>query len=111
LGLDKPEIIELRNKIELRQFLPEQEWPNDRPARVIVEFKDGLTISRECMSAKGGPDRPFTEEEILKKVSQLTSDVYPNLAPALVEFLTLTSEKKVECWDSVVARLVGGNHL
>jgi 2-methylcitrate dehydratase PrpD len=108
LALRKPEIVELRSKIELRPFLPEQEWPNDRPARVTVELKNGVVLTRECMSAKGGPDRPFTEEEILRKVTQITSDVYPDLAPSLTEFLALTSEKKAERWDTLVGRLIGG---
>ena len=61
------------------------------------------------MSAKGGPDRPFTEEEILAKVTQLTSDVYPNLASTLTDLLELTPVKKAERWDTLVGRLVGSD--
>jgi hypothetical protein len=76
---------------------------------VTVELKNDRVLTGECMSAKGGPDRPFTEEEILTKVTQLTSDVYPNLAPTLTELLALTPMKKVERWETLVARLVRGD--
>ena len=109
LALHQPEVVELRGRIELRPFLPEQEWPNDRPARVTVELKNGQVLSRDCMSAKGGPDRPFTEEEILAKVTQLTSEVYPNLASTLTDLLVLTPVKKAERWDTLVGRLIGGD--
>jgi 2-methylcitrate dehydratase PrpD len=108
-ALHQPEIVDLRGRIEMRPFLPEQEWPNDRPARVTVQLKDGRVLSRDCMSAKGGPDRPFTEEEILAKVVQLTSDIYPHLAPTLIDLLTLTLAKKEERWDTLVGRLTGGD--
>ncbi len=109
LALHQPEVVELRGRIELLPFLPEQEWPNDRPARVTVELKNGQVLSRDCMSAKGGPDRPFTEEEILAKVTQLTSGVYPNLASTLTDLLVLTPAKKTERWDTLVERLIGGD--
>lgn len=111
LALHRPEIAQLRDKIELRQFLPEQDWPNDRPARVTVELTDGHTFTRECLSARGGPDKPFTEEEILGKGTKLTSDVYPKLIPTLAEYLTLTNAKKAERWDRLVANLVEGGNL
>lgn len=109
LALHHPEIVELRGKIELRPFLPEQESPNDRPARVTVELMDGQVLSRDCMSARGGSDRPFTEEEILTKVSQLTGDVYPDLAPRLADLLVLTPVKKAERWDTLIGHLIGGD--
>ena len=108
-ALHKPGIAELRGKIELRPFHPEQGWPNDRPARVTVELKNGQVLSRDCMSARGGPDRPFTEEEILAKVTQLTSDVYPHLASTLTDLLELTPVKKAERWDTLVGRLTEGH--
>lgn len=105
--LANSEIAKLREKIELRPFLPEQPWPNDRPARLTVELNDGRTLSRECLSAKGGPDRPFTEGEILRKVTDLTRDVYPNFGSTITELLKFPSAKKAERWDEVVGRLVG----
>jgi 2-methylcitrate dehydratase PrpD len=109
LALRRPEIAKLRDKIELRQFLPEQPPPNDRPARVTVELTDGRTITRECMSARGGPDKPFTEEEILEKGTKLTSDVYPKLISTLAEYLALTDAKKATRWDGLVNSLVGSD--
>ena len=37
---------------------PVLEPPNDWPARVTWELEDGARVARECLSAKGGPNRP-----------------------------------------------------
>lgn len=104
--LNDPKVAGLRNKIELKPFLPMYPWPNDRPSRVTIEFEDGFTLSRECLSARGGPDRPFSEREILDKVSSLTSHVYPNFTRTIEDLLTLRPARQGERWDQFVERLV-----
>jgi 2-methylcitrate dehydratase PrpD len=108
LSLRNPDVLELRNKVKLRPFLPEREWPNDRPSRVIVELHDGLIVSQECISAKGGPDRPFTEKEILEKVKNISKDSYPFLTETLTSFLDPSPAKLAQSWNSVVMLLTGG---
>ncbi len=107
-SLTSPEIAQLRESVELRRFLPDQPWPYDRPARVTAVFEDGNSLTKECLSAKGGPDRPFSVEEILKKISTLTGEVYPNLTPTVVDLLTLNGSMRAKRWDELVAQLTQG---
>jgi 2-methylcitrate dehydratase PrpD len=108
-ALASPEITKLRDRVELRRFQPEQAWPHDRPARVIVEFENGERMARECLSARGGPDRPLSTEEILEKISHLTEQVYPNFAPTIVEILALDPASKTRHWEEIVAQLTRGD--
>jgi 2-methylcitrate dehydratase PrpD len=101
-----PEIKRLLTSVELRLFEPEQNWPNDRPARVTVELEDGTSLSRECMSAAGGPDRPFSEKQILDKISHYTGDVYPNFRTTLDGFLRQEPDVLKGSWDGFVGRLI-----
>ncbi len=101
-----PEIKRLLTSVELRLFEPEQDWPNDRPARVTVELEDGTSLSRECMSAAGGPDRPFSEKQILDKISHYTGDVYPNFRTTLDGFLRQEPDVLEGSWGGFVGRLV-----
>ncbi|MBV7484072.1 MmgE/PrpD family protein [Bordetella sp. BOR01] len=54
--------------------------PNDRPARVEIRFTDGSSLAGECLSARGGADRPFAPDELMDKIRQLTSETFPGLA-------------------------------
>lgn len=108
-SLYNADVVHLRRKVELRPFLPEQEWPNDRPARVTVELDNGHILTRQCMSAKGGPSRPYTDDEIIKKVIRITKDVYPRLSTILTDIYALTPDKKAKGWDALVMQIIGGN--
>jgi hypothetical protein len=60
------------------------------------------------LSAKGGPDQPFSKEEILLKLATLTKDVYPAMALMVGEFLTLDEKFISAAWNKLVADLVTG---
>lgn len=107
-ALAMPEVARLRKAVQLEPFLPEQAWPHDRPARVTVELDDGRTLTEECLSARGGPDRPLSEVEVLGKVSRLTGDVYPDLGAVVSDLLERSPARTAEGWDEVVARFTGG---
>ncbi|MEW6266998.1 MAG: MmgE/PrpD family protein [Thermodesulfobacteriota bacterium] len=104
--LGDEEIARLRNKVELRLREPQEPWPHDRAARLTVEFEDGATLSRECLSAAGGPDRPFTERQILDKVSLLTRDVYPRLAEEAERLIGLDPTLLDLRWEELVTLMV-----
>ncbi|MGE0311738.1 MAG: MmgE/PrpD family protein [Lautropia sp.] len=74
-------IAALRARIELRPFLPERPWPEDRPARIRVRMRDGREHLAECPSAQGGPDRPFEESTLWAKIASLAGTTMPGLAP------------------------------
>ncbi len=107
--LDDPGIAGLRARVELKPFEPELPAPNDRPARVTWLFKSGERRVSECLSARGGPDRPFSPQEIMAKLAGIAAPVYPSLPP-LAEALIDLDPAILECgWENVVARLTGAN--
>ena len=107
-SLTLPAIAKLREKVELRPYLPEMPPPNDRPARVTLEMEDGSTLGGECLSARGGPDRPFSEEEVLDKVRGLTAQVYPAFGKTAAELLGLPARRMEQPWGEIVGLLTGG---
>ena len=74
--LTDPDIAALREKVRLQPFSPHRPAPNDRPSRVTVVYGDGERATAECLSARGGPDRPFTDAEILRKAADLTEGCF-----------------------------------
>jgi 2-methylcitrate dehydratase PrpD len=84
-SLADPAIAALRKRIHLEAHKDIQAWPRDRPARVEVTFSDGRRISANVESARGGPDDPFSEQELRAKIAALTADLYPAMAPRLAQ--------------------------
>ena len=101
--LSHPAIAALREKVTIGAFEPEPVWPNDRPARVIWELADGARVVRECPSAKGGPDRPFTEAEIRAKILSIVGEPYPKLPAVLEGVMDLDSDTLAQSWRETVA--------
>lgn len=104
-ALQDPRIAALRSRVKVVPFLPELPAPNDRPARVSVRLRDGRSLDGECLSAPGGPDRPFPESAIMRKIATLTGDVYPRFASLVGEWIAPTTTQLAEPWESIVARL------
>jgi hypothetical protein len=50
---------------------------------VTWHFRDGGKGEAECLSARGGPDQPFSEATIREKIDSLTSPIFPRLARGL----------------------------
>jgi 2-methylcitrate dehydratase PrpD len=87
-ALAEPQVAALRQKVELRDHPQKLPWPNDRPSRVTLTFEDGTRATGEVMSARGGPDRPFSDAEVEAKIGRLTAAKFPRFletfAPLLV---------------------------
>lgn len=60
-----------------------REWPLDRPGRITLLLEDGEKLSAGRASARGGPDQPFADAEIEKKISMLSSQSAPGLPRAV----------------------------
>ena len=103
--LDDPSIASLRSKVGLRLYQPEMEWPNDRPARVTITFDGGSTLVGECLSARGGRDRPFSPQVILDKTAALTVGIYPDFAAVASDLVDLDEELLAHPWGDLVHRL------
>lgn len=102
--LNDPVIGDLRHRIELRRYEPVLPRPHDRPARITFELTDGSTVTRECLSAEGGPDRPFTDQVILDKVREITRASCPRFGAAFEDLLDLDAGKLQRPWGSLIER-------
>ena len=102
-SLEDPRIDAIRQKVEIRSFENIPEWPNDRPSRIRMTLADGATYEAECMSARGGPDRPFERDEILAKIDGICDPVYPALGATARRAVALEAALLDTPWDQVVA--------
>ncbi|MBV9824159.1 MAG: MmgE/PrpD family protein [Alphaproteobacteria bacterium] len=105
--LDQPVIAALRQRVRMAPYQPPQAPPNDRPSRITVRFVDGKRVTGECLSARGGSDRPFGRPELLAKLAELTAGIYP-AAPAVLESLIdLAPRRKHQGWADIVGDICG----
>jgi 2-methylcitrate dehydratase PrpD len=51
------------------------QFPDRCQAHIEVNFKNGERYERRFLKAKGDPDDPFTDEELLSKLKQLTEPI------------------------------------
>jgi 2-methylcitrate dehydratase PrpD len=71
-SVNRPEIQNFMKKVECR-VRPDAEWadmrlhPWNHPAHVIITLKNGLRYTGKAACARGYPDLPLTEEEIITK--------------------------------------------
>ena len=84
-----PDIVRLRPLVTMRLLQPELPPPNDRASRVSVTLRDGRTVSRECLSAVGSPDRPLDSATLEQKLVDNTSACYPKAAAVLQRLMRL----------------------
>lgn len=96
-------IAQLRRRVVIVPFAPPGEWPNDRPSRVALRLSDGRVLEGECLSARGGPDRPFSPAEIIAKAEGILGGVYPRASAPLVAAAGLDEATLVRSWRAVVA--------
>ncbi len=100
--LAEPAIGRLRERVTMAPWAPALAPPNDRPARVIVELRDGSRIEGECLSAAGGPDRPLPLATVLEKMSSLAAPVYPGIRPVFEDLVRMTPPRMTQGWAGIV---------
>ncbi|MFQ5566678.1 MAG: hypothetical protein ACE5EU_09975, partial [Paracoccaceae bacterium] len=103
--IDNPEVAALRRKVTLAPYEPEPEWPNDRPARVTWTLDDGTRLTEEVLSARGGPDLPFTPDEIRAKIHGIVARPYPAMAPELDRLMALEGAALERSWAETVGAM------
>jgi 2-methylcitrate dehydratase PrpD len=106
-SLNDPQIDAIRRKVDIAPFEAIPEWPNDRPSRIRLTLDDGATFQSECMSARGGPDRPFARDEILEKIDGICDPVYPTLGGIARQAIALDAALLGQSWDRTVAEFTG----
>jgi 2-methylcitrate dehydratase PrpD len=105
--LTNPELVALRRKVEIAAFEPVMPPPNDRPARVTITLRDGRRLRSECLSAQGGRDRPFAEEQIIEKFRANVEAAYPESSEHLLPLVQQPHAVRTT-WRTLVAQITGG---
>lgn len=105
-ALQDARVAALRARVTVAPYEPEQPWPNDRPTRVIWTMADGSRLTEDIPSARGGPDRPFTAEEIRAKIRGITAAPCPGMADVLEALMALDPDTLATPWPNLVARMV-----
>jgi 2-methylcitrate dehydratase PrpD len=100
--LARDDIDALRQRVRVRPYAPELPAPNDRPARATVRLRDGRTLSAECLSARGGADRPLPPETVTDKLIQLAQPAYPAIVDVLAPMRALEPATLGRGWREVV---------
>jgi 2-methylcitrate dehydratase PrpD len=103
--LQRPEIAALRRRVTVAPWEPEPAWPNDRPARVTWTLDDGTRLTEEVQSARGGPDLPFSPDEIRAKIRGIVAAAYPAMAEVLDAILGLDARALARSWTDAVAAM------
>lgn len=103
LGL--PEVARLRHAVTLAPYQPLPVWPNDRPTRVTWTLADGTKLTEEVMSARGGPDLPFSPDEIRAKVHGIVTPAYPAMPDLLDAILGLDAATLNASWSDLVQQM------
>ncbi len=91
-----PDIARLRPLVSMHPLQPALPPPNDRASRVSVTLRDGRTLTRECLSAIGSPDRPLDRATLRQKLVDNTSTLYPNAAPVLERLMQLQPQCRAQ---------------
>ena len=104
--LDDPAVARLRHVVRLEPFTQIEAWPKDRPGRVTWRLADGEVLSETVENARGGADQPFSAEELLNKIDELTRDVFPAMSGVLRQLITDPSAMGATLWRDVVADMV-----
>lgn len=76
-------VARMRQSVAMRLVDEEMPWPHDRPAFVTLVTADGQRFSANCLSARGGPDRPFSDDELWQKIDDLSQTSAPGLKIAM----------------------------
>jgi len=75
-------VAAVRERVRLEPHPSVGAPPEDRPARVSVRLADGSVRTAEVRSARGGPDRPLTSDDVRAKAKALTEARHPGFAEA-----------------------------
>jgi hypothetical protein len=67
-------------------------------------LKDGRQIQTECLSARGGPDRPFEPDVLHHKINSLVSVSFPSLARNLLALCDLPPALLAQPWSQLLAQ-------
>jgi 2-methylcitrate dehydratase PrpD len=105
--LDDPVLRKLRTRVQTGAWEPLLPPPHDRPARVTVHTVDGASLSAECLSARGGPDRPLPESTWRDKMQELALPAYPGIVGIFDGIVQGDAQRRAQSWSSIAAEITG----
>jgi 2-methylcitrate dehydratase PrpD len=100
--LARPDIGSLRQKVRVTTYDKDLPPPNDRPARAEVRLRDGRVLQAECLSARGGADRPLPPSTVDDKLAQLAAPAYPKISAILAPVRALDTTALRRGWRQTV---------
>lgn len=98
-------ITALRPRVRTSEWTPALPPPHDRPARVTVRLRDGRSYAAECLSARGGPDRPLPTTVWRDKMQALAEPAYPGIIAAIEPLVAGDPAARAQPWPELVARI------
>jgi len=107
-SLNNEDVKKLRRRVKLEEKLPEKSWPNDRGARVTLVLSNNKKYSFVCESARGGPDNPYSDSEILKKIESLSSNLFPGMSIMIEKLYNNFNDFSNVRWAKFVEEIVYG---
>jgi len=72
---------------------------------VTVRLGDGSSVSTECLSARGGPDRPLPVDTWRAKLIELAQPVYPRIVAVLDEIVSGDARRRAQPWPELVREM------
>src|SRR5262249_44698390 len=103
--LDDPAIVRLREVVQLTPYAPIAPWPNDRPGRVTWRLADGERWTEAVENARGGSDQPFSNDELLNKIDELTNATFPAMPGVLRKLISDPRSVATTPWRDLVAQM------
>ncbi|MEX0306362.1 MAG: MmgE/PrpD family protein [Ruegeria sp.] len=75
-GLSDPEVKKVMSRIEVSESPRHSaRFPNGRWADVVIETSDGAAYESGDLNARGGPDLPLSQQEIIDKFTEFAAPV------------------------------------
>lgn len=103
--LHDPTVARLRRLVKMRAWTGGLEPPNDRPARIVVTLRAGREVTGECLSARGGPDRPLPEDAWRDKMLALAVPAYPAIVEVFDVLVHCDSASLDRSWLEIVQEI------
>jgi 2-methylcitrate dehydratase PrpD len=98
-------IARLREQVRMQVWNGPLAPPNDRPARVTVTLRGGELLSAECLSARGGPDRPLPDDTWVEKMRALAEPAYPDIVAVLQQIVDAQPRRLAQSWAEIAREI------
>ena len=76
---------------------------------MTVTLDDGSAHASECISARGGPDKPFGPDIIESKINGIMAAAYPEAPAVMKQCIALDRSLLVMPWREIAARIGKGS--